>query len=156
MKIEAGQKAPDFSLYDSDKKKVALVDFKGQNVILLFFPLAFTSVCTQELCNMRDNISVYNNLNTQIVAISVDSLYTLARFKVDQQLNFPLLSDFNKEISQAYGSYYDQFTYEMKGVSKRSAFIIDKDGVIRYVEILENPSDLPNFGKINNVLSTLT
>jgi peroxiredoxin len=110
MKIETKQKAPSFSLYDSDKNKVSLSDFDGKNVLLLFFPLAFTSVCTAELCSIRDNLARYNELNAEVLGISVDSLHTLKRFKQDQHLNFRLLSDFNKEVSTLYGSIYDNFS----------------------------------------------
>src|SRR6185312_6451237 len=91
MKIEAGSVAPGFSLYSSEKKKVSLEDYRGKNIVLLFFPLAFTSVCTKELCNVRDTISIYNNSNAEVIAISVDSPQTLAKFKEDQKLNFQLL-----------------------------------------------------------------
>src|SRR6185436_13416069 len=138
MKIGKGQKAPDFSLYDSDKNKVSLSDLQGRNVVLLFFPLAFTSVCTAELCSVRDNLSRYDQLNAEVFGISVDSLHTLKRFKQDQQLNFRLLSDFNKEVSAAYGSLYDNFSFDMRGVSKRAAFVIDSDGIVQYAEVLEN------------------
>jgi peroxiredoxin len=123
--------------------------------LLLFFPLAFTSTCTKELCSIRDTISVYNNANAKVFGISVDSLHTLARYKSDQNLNFTLLSDFNKDVSSAYGSLYEKFGYNMKGVSKRSAFVIDKNGIIRYVEVLENASEIPNFEKIQRVLAEL-
>ena len=155
MKIEIGQKAPGFSLYDSGKKKVDMEDLKGSNILLLFFPLAFTSTCTKELCSIRDNISMYNSVNAQVFGISVDSLYTLAKYKEDQQLNFTLLSDFNKEASLAYGSLYDSFSYEMKGVSKRAAFVIDKGGFVRYAEVLEKAADLPDFDAIQSVLAAL-
>ena len=155
MKIEIGQQAPDFTLFDSSKNKVTLSDQQGQNVLLLFFPLAFTSTCTAELCSVRDNISFYNNVNAKVFGISVDSLHTLAKYKADQNLNFSLLSDFNKDVSTAYGSIYEMFGYNMKGVSKRSAFVIDKDGVIRYVEILENASEQPNFKEITLILEEL-
>jgi len=153
--IQTGQQAPDFTLYDSDKQKVTLSDFKGRNVLLLFFPQAFTGTCTKELCNTRDNIALYNEANAQVLAISVDSLFTLARYKEDQHLNFPLLSDFNKETSAAYGTLYDVFAFDMKGVSKRSAFVIDKDGVVRYAEVLEKASDLPDFAAIQKTLREL-
>lgn len=153
MKIEIGQKAPVFSLYDSEKKKVSLEDFKGQKVLLLFFPQAFTSVCTTELCNIRDGISYYKDSNAQVLGISVDSVFTLARFKQDQGLNFPLLSDFNKEVSQEYGAFYENFVMDMKGVSKRAAFVIDKEGVVRYAEVLEKAADLPDFNAIQSSLA---
>jgi glutaredoxin-dependent peroxiredoxin len=152
MKIEIGQVAPDFTLYDSAKNKVTLSDLRGHNILLLFFPLAFTSTCTAELCLIRDNISFYNNVNAKVFGISVDSLHTLAKYKADQNLNFTLLSDFNKEISSLYGSFYEMFSYNMQGVSKRSAFIIDKEGIVRYAEVLENASEQPNFRNITLTL----
>ena len=155
MKIEIGQAAPDFSLYDSTKNKVTLSELRGQNVLLLFFPLAFTSTCTAELCSVRDNISFYNNVNAKVFGISVDSLHTLAKYKADQNLNFTLLSDFNKDVSSLYGTIYEMFGYNMKGVSKRSAFVIDKEGIVRYAEILENAGEQPNFKKITLTLESL-
>lgn len=155
MKIEAGQLAPDFTLYDSDKNKNTLSQLRGQNVLLLFFPFAFTGTCTAELCSVRDNISVYNDANAKVFGISVDSIHSLAKYKEQQQLNFSLLSDFNKDVSSAYGCLYDVFSYGMKGVSKRSAFVIDKNGIIRYVEVLENATEIPNFLAIQDTLKSL-
>ena len=155
MKIEIGQPAPDFTLYDSEKKKVTLSELKGHNVLLLFFPLAFTSTCTRELCSVRDNISWYNNVNAKVFGISVDALHSLAKYKEEQQLNFSLLSDFNKDVSRLYDTIYELWGYNMKGVSKRSAFVIDKEGIVRYTEVLENASAIPNFEAIQNVLSSL-
>ncbi len=155
MAIEAGTPAPDFSLYSSEKEKVSLSDYKGKNVVLLFFPLAFTGVCTKELCNVRDNIGIYNNSKAKVLAISVDSPQTLTRFKEDQHLNFPLLSDFNKTVSAAYGSLYETFSLDMKGVSKRSAFVIDGNGIVRYAEVLDNAGEEPNYTAIENALSSL-
>jgi peroxiredoxin len=155
MKIEMGQTAPDFTLYDSEKKQLTLSGLKGQNVLLLFFPLAFTSVCTKELCSVRDDLDWYNNVQAKVLGISVDSLQTLARYKQDQQLNFTLLSDFNKEVSAAYGSIYEMFGYNMKGVSKRSAFVVDKEGAVRYAEVLDNASEVPDFEAIRQILTDL-
>ena len=155
MIIEIGQQAPDFSLYDSEKKLVRLADQKGNNVLLLFFPLAFTSTCTRELCSIRDNIGFYNSTEAIVYGISVDSLHTLAKFKEEQKFNFTLLSDFNKVVSSAYGSLYEEFGYGMKGVSKRSTFIIDKNGVVRYAEVLENAGEVPHFERIHEVLAGL-
>ena len=149
--------APNFSLYSSDKEKVTLSDLIGnENILILFFPQAFTGVCTKELCSVRDHIKDYQNLNTTVIGISVDSVFTLAKYKQDENLNFILLSDFNKEVSSMYGSIYESFTdMGMKGVSKRSAFIIDKQGVIQYEEILESAGDIPNFAAINEKLKSL-
>ena len=152
MPIEKGQKAPDFTLFDTEKKEVSLKDLHGKNVLLLFFPLAFTGVCTKELCSIRDNIAAYNSVNATVLGISVDSPMTLAKFKEEQALNFALLSDFNKEASTAYGAIYDAFIGWMKGVSKRSAFVVDKEGVIQYAEVLENAGELPNFEAIREIL----
>lgn len=152
MVIEIGKPAPDFSLYDTEKTKVNLSDFRGKSVLLLFFPQAFTSTCTKELCAVRDDITRYSDVNATVIGISVDSLYTLKKYKEDQQYNFPLLSDFNKEISTLYGCIYDVWNFEMKGVSKRSAFIIDKNGILRYAEVLENASNIPDFEAINRQL----
>ncbi len=155
MSVKVGEKAPAFALFTSDKQQIALENYKGKNVVLLFFPMAFTSVCTTELCTMRDDISYYGGLNAEILAISVDSPFTLNKFKEDQKLNFTLLSDFNKEVSRAYGALYEEFVMGMKGVSKRSAFVIDKEGTVRYAEVLESAGDLPNFEAIKQTLSQL-
>jgi peroxiredoxin len=153
--IRIGQPAPDFTLYNSDKQKISLHDMKGGSVLLLFFPQAFTGTCTKELCSTRDNIALYNQANARVFGISVDSVYTLAKYKEDQQLNFPLLSDFNKEVSAAYGSLYETFNFDMKGVSKRSAFVIDPQGLIRYAEVLEVATELPDFEAIQETLKQL-
>lgn len=155
MSISVGQKAPDFSLFSSDKQKVTLSELKGKNVLLLFFPQAFTGVCTKELCSIRDNMNTYTSLNADVLGISVDSVFTLAKFKEEQQYNFPLLSDFNKEVSLDYGSLYHDWIFDMKGVSKRSAFLVDKNGIVQYAEVLENPGEQPDFKAIDAVLSTL-
>ena len=153
MKIETGSKAPEFTLYNSEKYKLSLSDYKGKNVLLLFFPLAFTGTCTKELCGVRDNISQYNNSNAEVLGISVDSLYALAKYKEEQHLNFQLLSDFNKEVSTAYGSLYTTFSFGMHGVGKRSAFVIDREGLVQYAEVLENASEIPNFEAIQKTLA---
>lgn len=155
MQIEKGQKAPEFALFDTEKNKVSLSGFLGKNVVLLFFPQAFTGVCTKELCSMRDDIARYNDANAQILAISVDSVFTLGKFKEEQNLNFPLLSDFNKEVSTAYGSIYQDWILDMKGVSKRSAFVIDKEGVVQYAQVLESAGDLPDFEAIQQTVAGL-
>lgn len=120
-----------------------------------FFPLAFTSTCTKELCSVRDNIGIYNDSKAEVLAISVDSPQTLARFKEDQHLNFTLLSDFNKEVSSSYGALYEVFGMGMRGVSKRAAFVIDTKGIVRYVEVLEDAGKIPDFGAINSCLQEL-
>lgn len=155
MPLQTGTPAPDFTLFSSEKQKITLSELKGQPVLLLFFPLAFTSVCTAELCSVRDTLEWYNKVDAGVFGISVDSPQTLARFKADQQLNFTLLSDFNKEVSRAYDSIYEEFGLNMKGVSKRSAFVIDGEGIIRYAEVLENAGEQPDFNQIRAVLEGL-
>jgi glutaredoxin-dependent peroxiredoxin len=155
MTLQPGDKAPDFRLFNTNKEWVSLSDLRGKNVLLLFFPLAFTSVCTKELCSVRDNLAFYNNANAAVFGISVDSNATLAKFKEDQKLDFTLLSDFNREASAAYGILYENFGW-MKDVSKRSAFVIDKEGTIRYAEVLENAGDVPDFEKINRTLQEIS
>lgn len=155
MAVKVGDKAPSFTLHASDKSEVSLDDYRGKKVVLLFFPLAFTGVCTTELCSMRDNIGDYQALDANILAVSVDSFATLGRFKEAQNLNFPLLSDFNKEVAKAYGALYEEFVLGMKGVAKRSAFVIDGSGIVRYAEVLESAGDLPNFDAVKETLSRL-
>ena len=144
MSLQIGNTAPDFTLYNTEKQAIKLSELKGHNVVLLFFPLAFTSTCTKELCGVRDDIANYEGLNAKVFGISVDSIFSLGQFKKEQGLNFDLLSDFNKEASTAYDCLYDQFVLEMKGVSKRSAFLIDGNGIIQYAEVLESAGDIPD------------
>lgn len=148
MSIQTGQAAPQFTLTATDLKEVSLADFKGKKVVIHFFPLAFTGVCTTQLCTMRDSFGYYDGLNAQILGISVDSPFTLAKFKEENSYQFPLLSDFNKEVSAAYDALYESFAFGMKGVSKRAAFVIDEDQNVIYAEVLENAGDLPNFEAI--------
>jgi peroxiredoxin len=155
MAIQIGQAAPDFTLYNSDKEQVTLSKQKGKNVLLLFFPFAFTGTCTKELCSTRDNLTFYQDVNAEVFGISVDSPHALRRFKEDLNLNFALLSDFNKEVSTAYDTIYEVFAMGTKGVSKRSAFVIDKESIVRYAEVLENASEIPNFEAIQNCLKSL-
>jgi peroxiredoxin len=152
MVLKVGDKAPDFRLFSSELKQVSLDEFKGKNLIIQFFPMAFTATCTEQLCIMRDTFGYYTGMNADVIGISVDSPFTLAKFKEEQFFQFPLLSDFNKEISQAYGALYDQFVFNLKGVSKRAAFVIDGEGVITYAQVLENAGDLPDFEGIKRVL----
>ncbi len=154
MALKIGDKAPDFKLFSSDLKEVSLKDFSGKKVILHFFPMAFTGVCTTQLCTMRDNFGFYEGLDAQVLGVSVDSPFTLAKFKEDNNYQFPLLSDFNKEVSQAYGAFYDEFVFNLKGVSKRSAFVIDENQKIIYAEVLESAGDLPNFKAIDDIVKS--
>ncbi len=155
MAITIGQQAPDFKLFNTEKKEIALADFKGKSLVILFFPQAFTGTCTIELCSIRDNYNIYSSLNASVVGISVDSLFTLAAYKKDQNYQFDLLSDFNKDVCVKYDSLIEEFVFGMKGVSKRSAFVIDKAGLVQYAEICEKASDLPNFDAIKACLEKI-
>ena len=156
MSIQIGQQAPEFSLFNTEKNKISLSDYRGKPVVLLFFPLAFTGVCTNEMCSMRDSMSTYNDLNAEIIGISIDSLFVLDRFKKENNLEFTLLSDFNKTVSRDYGCQYETFVFEMMGVAKRSAFVIDGEGIVRYAEVLESAGELPNFDLIKEYLASLS
>jgi peroxiredoxin len=155
MSIHIGDKAPAFSLYSSEKQLINLSDFQGRNVVLLFFPLAFTRTCTAELCATRDDMELYNDLDAEVLGISIDTPQSLARYKEDYQLNFTLLSDFNKETIYAYDAVYEMFGHNMKGVGKRAAFVVDGDGVVQYAEVLENAGNLPDLAAVQNTLRTL-
>lgn len=155
MALQKGDQAPLFTLISSENTEVSLSDFAGKNILLLFFPFAFTGVCTEELCSTRDSITQYNNMNCEVIGISVDSPFSLAQFKEKENLNFTLLSDFNKKISKQYGCIYEEFVLNLKGVSKRSAFVINKNGKIEYAEVLENAEDIPDFESVKNVLQSL-
>lgn len=155
MQIEIGKPAPPFTLFNTEKQEVSLDSLKGKNVLLHFFPLAFTSVCTAQLCNARDNMAIYNSMNCVVLGVSVDSLFSLGEFRKQQNLNFDLLSDFNKTTIRDYGLVIEDFAFGMKGVSKRAAFLIDKEGIVRYAEITPTPGDQPNYQAIQEALSKL-
>jgi peroxiredoxin len=153
MALNIGDQAADFTLFSSELKEVNLSDFKGKKVVIHFFPMAFTGVCTTQLCTMRDNFGFYEGLGAQVLGISVDSPFTLAKFKEENQYQFPLLSDFNKEVSQAFGAFYDEFVFNLKGVSKRAAFVLNENQEVIYAEVLESAGDLPNFKAIDDLVS---
>jgi glutaredoxin-dependent peroxiredoxin len=152
MSLQPGQAAPQFTLFSSALKEISLSDFKGKKVVIHFFPMAFTGTCTTQLCTMRDSFGYYDGLNATILGISVDSPFTLAKFKEENNYQFDLLSDFNKEVSTAYGSIYENFVFGLKGVSKRAAFVINEDQKIIYAEVLEDASALPDFATIAEVV----
>jgi peroxiredoxin len=152
MALSKGQKAPDFKLFSSELKEISLSDFKGKKLVIHFFPMAFTGVCTTQLCTMRDTFGYYDGLGAEVLAISVDSPFTLAKFKEVNNYQFPLLSDFNKEVSKAYGAYYEEFVFNLKGVAKRAAFVLDENHLVVYAQVLESAGDLPDFDAIRESL----
>ena len=154
MALKSGYIAPNFALNNTSGDTVSFEDLQKENsgdILLTFFPLAFSSGCTDELCTMRDNMKLYDSLNTTVVGISIDSFFTLKEFKRTNNIKFPLLSDFNKEVSKSYGVLYEDF-FGMKGVAKRSAFIIGNGGEIKYAEVLEDSGKLPDFKAIQSAL----
>jgi len=159
MSVKVGDLAPEFTLKSHLLEDVSLSDYKGKkNVLILFFPLVNTSVCEKELCSTRDGLSQYETLDAQVLAISVDSPFAQKLWADKFKFDFPLLSDFNKTTINAYGAVHEVFVpgkFDYMGVAKRSAFVVDKQGVIRYVEILDNPGLEPNYDKIQEVLKTL-
>jgi peroxiredoxin len=148
MSLQPGSPASQFTLVSTEKKEISLSDYKGRKVVLHFFPFAFTGTCTTQLCTMRDNFGYYDGLDAVILGISVDSPFTLAKFKEEYNYQFDLLSDFNKEVSTAYGCIYEEFILGLKGVSKRAAFVVDEEQNIIYAEVLEVATDLPDFAAI--------
>ena len=155
MSVQVGQKAPDFALKTNKMEDFKLNDLQGKkNVVVLFVPLAFTSVCTKEFCSVRDSVSSLQNDNTQVVGISVDSPFALDAWAAKEGYNFPLLSDFNKTVSSTYGALYDNLL-GFNGVSKRSAFVIDKSGTVRYAWVSEDARNMPEFDAIRACLQQL-
>jgi peroxiredoxin len=157
MGINVGDQAPDFTLKGKrgDLEDVALSSFRGnRNVVLLFFPLAYTSVCTDEMCSVSGGLAEYDNLNAQVLAISVDSPFAQEAWADQNDITIPLLSDFNKEVSAAYGAQY-QDLLGFRGVAKRAAFVIDKEGIVRYAEVSEDATVLPDFDAVKRCLSAI-
>ena len=155
MTLSVGSSAPDFSLKTKTPEglsDVTLSSFKGESsVVLLFFPFAFTGVCTEETCSVRDDLSSYESINAKVFGISVDSPFAQEAMAIKENLNFPLLSDFNKDVSAEYGVLYEDFI-GFKGVSKRSAFVISKTGEITFAWSSEDPKQLPDFSAIKEAL----
>ncbi len=155
MFLHVGDKAPDFTLLDQNANSVSLHDFKNKNVLLLFFPFANSSVCTLEMCLIRDNLELLKKLNTEVIGISVDSPYSLKLWAEKNNFQFLLLSDFNKKVSAMYDSLYELLSskkYGYEGVCKRSVFIIDTDRIIKHIEFCETPGHHPNYEEIMRIL----
>jgi peroxiredoxin len=154
MALDVGSKAPDFTLRNQDGQPVTLSDLRGRPVVLAFFPAAFSSVCQSELCTFRDSPSRLDGAKAQVLGISVDSFFALKAFHDQQAFGFPLLSDFNKQIIHEYGVFNEDMI-GLKGIAKRAVFVIDKDGVIRYKEVLEDARNEPDYQKVFDALAAL-
>lgn len=155
MSLKVGDKAPDFTSKTHLMEDFTLSNLYGkENIVLLFFPLVNTGTCFNEMCTLRDSLHDYEKLNARIIAISVDSPFAQKLWAEKENFNFTFVTDFNKEISKKYGCLYDNLI-GLNGVAKRSAFVIDKNGILRYVWISEDAGVLPNFKEIQNVLEKL-
>jgi peroxiredoxin len=155
MAIQPGDQAPDFTLKNTSLEEVILSSFKGQrNVVILFVPFAFTGVCTQELCDITQGLSAYAELDAEVLGISVDSPFTQKAWAEKEGIGIPLLSDLNKEVSSAFGAQFDDLL-GFTGVAKRSAFVVDKEGVVRYASVSDDPKVLPDFDAIKACLKSL-
>jgi peroxiredoxin len=159
MSLKIGDKAPDFTLPSftpsAEVTNISLSNYKGKNIVLLFFPQAFTGVCTSEMCTMSDNFNQYKGMNAEIIGVSVDGTFVQKAFAKDNNIAIPLLSDYNKEVIKQYDVYLPEFAHGMKGVAKRSVFVIDKDGVIKYIEVTPTPGDQVNFDALKNAVQSL-
>lgn len=152
--LTVGQKAPDFKLVGTDLEPIQLNDYKSKNLILHFFPLAFTSVCTEQLCMANGTENDYTSLNAEVVGVSVDSPFVLDKFSKENNLDFPLGSDFNRKVSKDYGVLFEGDFAGMTGFSMRSAVVIDGDGIVRYAETTDGKT-LPSFENITDTLAQL-
>jgi len=139
---------------NQDREPVSLSSERGHPVVLAFFPAAFSSVCTKELCTFRDSLAKLNNAKAKIYGISVDTFFALKAFQTDQKLTFPLLSDFNKEVIRSYGAFNEDMI-GLKGIAKRAVFVIDKDGVVRHREVLDDARNEPDYAKVYDTLAKL-
>ncbi len=158
MGITVGDQAPDFTLKSKsgdDMNDISLSDYRdNKNVVILFFPLAYTGVCTDEMCSVSAGLADYDALDAQVLGISVDSPFAQEAWAEKEGITIPLLSDFNKEVSAAYGSQFEDLI-GFKGVAKRSAFVVDKSGVVRFASVSDDPTELPDFDAIKACLQAL-
>ncbi len=156
MAVEIGKKAPDFKLYDTDKKERSLSEFAGKKVVLAFYPGAFTGVCTKEMCNFRDSLSKFNNVNAQVIGISVDPPFSNKAFADQNKLTFPILSDFNRQAVKAYDAYHENFA-GLNGytAAKRSVFVVDKEGTVRYKWVSDVPGVEPNYEEVMKAVESI-
>jgi glutaredoxin-dependent peroxiredoxin len=154
MAADIGAQAPDFTLTNQDREPVTLSQQRGRTVVLAFFPAAFSSVCTKELCTFRDSLSQLNDANAQVYGISVDTFFALKAFHDQQHLTFPLLSDFNKQAIRDYGVFNEDMV-GLKGIAKRAVFVIDKAGTIRHREVLDDARKEPDYDRVFEALHSM-
>ncbi|MEJ0104785.1 MAG: redoxin domain-containing protein [Bacteroidota bacterium] len=155
MAIAVGTKAPAFTLFNTERKQVSLSDFAGKTLVINFFPAAFTSVCTAQMCSSRDELSFYNDLGATVIGISVDMPFSLGAFKEKNKINFELLSDAGKRTIHEYEMYHCNFICDIKGVAKRGVIVIDKSGIVAYAEETATPGVQVNFPALKEALQKL-
>src|SRR5215212_10252078 len=155
MSADVGSKAPDFTLMNQERQPVTLSELKGKPVVLAFFPAAFSGTCQKEMCTFRDSMAQLNQAQAQVYGISVDTFFSLKAFQDQQHLNFPLLSDFNKEVIRDYGVFNEDMI-GLKGIAKRAVFVIDGSGVVRYREVLEDARNEPDYDKVFSAIASLS
>ena len=155
MAVEVGSKAPDFTLVNQDRENVTLSQELGSgNVVLAFFPGAFSGTCTKELCTFRDTMSNFTKTNAKVLGISTDTFFTLKAWGDQQKLGFPLLSDYNKDVINKYGVVNPDMI-GLKNIAKRAVFVIDRNGVVAYREVLEDARNEPDYAKLNAALEKI-
>ena len=155
MAVDVGSKAPDFTLVNQDREPVTLSQQLGQsNVVLAFFPGAFSGTCTREFCNLRDTMSNFRNVNAKVLGISTDTFFALKAWDDQQKLGFPLLSDYNKEVIGKYGVVNPDMI-GLKNIARRAVFAIDRHGIVRYREVLEDARNEPDYRKLNEELTAI-
>jgi len=156
MSVEVGQKPPDFELFDQDRKPRTLKEFQGKKVVLAFFPGAFTSVCTKEMCTFRDSMQTLNGLNAQVLGISVNDPFANKAFAEANKLEFPILSDYGREVVKKFNVFHNDFA-GLKGytVAKRSVFVLDAKGMVRYRWVSEDPGKQPDYEEIKKALAKM-
>src|ERR1700704_5066166 len=154
MAVDVGSPAPDFTLTNQDRQPVPLRGLGGKPVVLAFFPAAFSSVCAKEMCTFRDSMARLGQAKAQVYGISVDTFFTLKAFHDHEKLSFPLLSDFNKQAIRDYGVFNEDMI-GLKGIARRAVFVIDKNGVVRHREVLEDARNEPNYDAVFTALGAL-
>ena len=152
MAIAIGKNAPDFRLYNTERKEITLNDYSGKILVMHFFPAAFTGVCTKQVCTNRDEMEFYNSISAEVVGISVDMPFSLKAFKEKHNLNYELLSDFNKLTIHEYEMYHCNFILGIKGVAKRGVVVVDKNGIVTYAEETVNHGTQVNFDRLKEEL----
>jgi peroxiredoxin len=154
MSVDVGAKAPDFTLMNQDRQPVSLGQLAGKPVVLAFFPAAFSSVCEKELCTFRDSMTELNKADARVLGISTDTFFAQKAFHDQQKFNFDLLSDYNKEVIRDYGVFNEDMI-GLKGIAKRAVFVLDKSGVVRYREVLDDARNEPNYQKVLDSVAAL-